>query len=354
MPEIPYLPIFELTRGNVVECIHWGSIAVADRNGRLAAWYGDPDAVTFLRSSAKPFQALPFIEHEGAQAFNLTLREVAIICASHSGTDDHLQVIESIQAKTGVHESDLLCGTHPPGDRPTAEALLLRGEQPSPNRHNCSGKHTGMLAYTRLLARHQSLPAAEYIDPNHPIQKEILGTFASMCSLQPEAVELGTDGCSAPNFAVPLRNAAIAFARLCDPQGLSEERARACRLITSAMTSNPDMVGGPGKFDTELMQVGQGRIVCKGGAEGYQAIGLLPGTLGPDSPALGITLKIADGDARDSARHAVALEVLRQLGALTSHDLEQLHSYGPGFPVLNWRKLHVGDAYPTFTLKRTD
>jgi L-asparaginase II len=174
-----------------------------------------------------------------------------------------------------------------------------------------------------------------------------------MCDLAPEQVFTGTDGCSAPNFAVPLKNAALAYARLCDPSELPSERAEACRQITTAMTSHPDMVGGPGRFDTLLMEAAQGKIVAKGGAEGYQGLGILPGVLGPGSPALGIVFKISDGDLRNRARPAVALEILSQLGALTAPQMRSLSKFGPTFPIHNWRKIVVGQARPCFELSNT-
>jgi L-asparaginase II len=117
MTDPPYLPVYELSRGNTVESIHDGAVAVVDVTGKLIAWYGDPNATTFLRSSAKPFQALPFIESRGHEAFGLTPKEIALLCASHSGTDEHVAVARSIQAKTGVQEVELLCGVHEPMDR---------------------------------------------------------------------------------------------------------------------------------------------------------------------------------------------------------------------------------------------
>ncbi len=187
MPKSPYQPIFELSRGNIPESIHFGALAVVDSRGVLVAHYGDPQAVTFLRSSAKPFQAMPFLEHGGQAAYNLSPREIALICASHSGTDEHYTAVKGLQAKTGVKETDLLCGTHELTHRPTIEAMRNRNEQLTPNRHNCSGKHTGMLAYTLLkkISLEQSPDNPPYVDPNHPIQKEILLTFAEMCSLEP-------------------------------------------------------------------------------------------------------------------------------------------------------------------------
>lgn len=357
MTKSPYLPIFELTRGNTVESVHNGAVAVVDVHGNLVASFGDPNTITFLRSTAKPFQALPFFEHNGPAVFNLTSPEKAIICASHSGTDEHVAVVLSIQKKAGVDESELLCGVHEPYHKPTADRLHDQKEPLTSNRHNCSGKHTGMLSYVRLKQRSgEKLPAdLAYIDLAHPVQKEILSTFAEMCALPVDQVRLGIDGCSAPNFAVPLRNAALAFARLCDPEAgdvRPSARATACHTITSAMMSSPEMVGGPGRFDTVLMQMIHGKIVSKAGAEAYQGIGLMPGALGPGSPALGIAMKIGDGDDRKKARTAIALEVLRQLGAVSTADLEALADFGPTYKLYNWRKIVVGQAYPTFQLER--
>ncbi len=347
----PYLPIFELLRGTAVESIHYGAIAVVNARGQLIASHGDPQITTFLRSSAKPFQILPFLESGGHTTYQLSRREIAIICASHHGTDEHVAVVQSIQKKTGVSENDLLCGVHPPFDELTTRGMQQRAEQPTPNRHNCSGKHTGMLAYAHLGGQ----ATEDYINPLHSIQQTILHTFAEMVDLPVEKVAQGIDGCSAPIFSVPLQNAARAYARLCDPeQGgvLPATRAEACRLVTEAMTTQPDMVGGPSSFDTRLMQVTHGRIVAKGGAEGYQGIGLLPGALGPGSPALGITIKISDGDLKTRARSAVSLEALRQLGALSAKEMEALAEFGPFLPVYNWRKLVVGQARPCFELKK--
>lgn len=356
-----YQPMFQLTRGEIVESIHYGAIAVVDAKGKLYAWHADPYAITFLRSSAKPFQAIPLFENGGIQHYKLTTHEVALICASHSGTDEHFEVVRSIQAKTGVSEDELMCGVHPPYHKPTADALAARGETITSNRHNCSGKHTGMLAYARIKG-YSLPPDFPYIDPSHPVQQDILHAFAEICQIPVDEVHLGVDGCSAPNFAVPLYNSALAFARLCDPSGLPDKRAQACHAIAEAMMAHPDMVGGPDNFDTLLMQALPGKLVCKGGAEGYQAFGLMPGALGPGSPALGISLKVSDGDLkghnrpvedpRGRVRPAVSLEILHQLGAVTSQEVDCLSDFGPTFIVENWRHVVVGQASPCFQLQR--
>lgn len=341
-----YVPLLELTRGGARESLHYGAVAVADRTGHTLAHVGNPHTRTFLRSTAKPFQALPFVESGGAAAIGLTPDEIALLCASHSGTDDHVAVVNCIQAKAGLSEDLLQCGTHPPFDKATAEALQRQDLAPTPNRHNCSGKHSGMLAFARL----QGWPLEDYLNPTHPAQQIILETFAEMCGLSAAEVAVGVDGCSAPNFAVPLYNASLGYARLCDPQGLPAARKAACDALCAAMKENPKMVAGPGCFDTRLMEVSAGRVLSKGGADGYLGLGLPPGVLAEASPGIGITIKIADGDPSGRARAAVALDVLRQLGVLSEAELDELADFGPVRPLQNWRGIEVGMAKPVFDL----
>lgn len=345
-----YQPVLEITRGQTVESVHFGAISIVDSKGSLIAEFGDPDSVTYLRSTSKPLQVVSFLEHGGLEKFNLTLREIALICGSHAGTDEHMDVLESLQSKVGVAEADLLCGTHPIRHKPTREAMQARGEEPTQNRHNCSGKHTGMLAYARLLGIPGANTQLPYINPEHPVQRNILSAIAAMCELSPVDIKIGVDGCSAPNFAMPLRNAALAFARLCEPVDMIKERADACYLITEAMTAHPYMVGGPDSFDTSLMTAASGRIISKGGAEGYLGLGLMPGALGSGSRGIGIAIKIADGDPRGRARPPVALEILRQLGVMTAEELISLAGFGPVVQINNWRGIEVGTSRPNFKL----
>ena len=366
-----YQPFVEVTRGGMVESTHYGAVAIADAHGNLVAWSGDPDQSAYLRSSAKPLQALPLVASGAAEKFGLAPRQLAVVCASHTGTDMHVEVIASIQERVGVREADLLCGVQAPGDRETARRLEAEGLLPTPLRHNCSGKHSGMLA----LARHIDAPTQDYVNPEHPVQKRILQAVAEMCGVAPESIELATDGCSAPVFGLPLRAAATAFARLADPSGLPPTRAAACQAIFRAMTSHPEMVAGPGRFDTRLMQVTGGRLLAKGGAEGFQAIslpGASPGgppwpatpyaplrgpaaASGPDkdagpSPALGMAFKIADGDLGRRALSVAVLAVLGSLGAMQESELDEMSPFAAR-RLTNDRGLVVGEIRPCLDLQ---
>jgi len=348
-------PLFELTRGHVVESVHAGSIAVADSQGNLLAAYGDPNMVTFLRSSAKPLQVLPFVEYGGVEHYGFTPRELALACASHQTAQIHLETVETMQQKAGIQESALQCGAHLPGDAAMLRFVISSDIKPTANFNNCSGKHTAMLAYAKMRA----LPLENYLDINHPIQQDILSTLAEMCKFERDAVELGIDGCSAPNFALPLYHAALGFAHLCDPREFPEPRRAACRKVTSAMTTHPEMISGVGEFDCELMKISAGTVITKRGAEGFQAIGILPGTLRPDSPGIGIAFKVVDGDVGrmnetlesvSRARPAVALEILQQLSALDEEQISALSSFGPSKPIKNHRGLVTGKSHPVFHL----
>ena len=334
-----YAPMIEVWRGPVIESIISGAAAVVTPDGKLVYGYGDVEAVTYLRSTAKPLQVLPFVEAGGVEAFGLTDRELALLCASHSGTDEHVAVVREIQRKIGVQESDLLCGAHMPYDSATAEEMIRRGEKPTSNRHNCSGKHTGMLASAVL----NGFAKEEYLGFDHPVQKLILQTVSEMTDVPLDQIHLGVDGCSAPVFAIPLRSAALAMARLADPTGLPPRRAAACRKIVQAMTAHPFMVAGPNRFDTLVMELAGGKIFAKAGAEGYQGMGVLG--VNP----LGITFKIADGDQGGRARPMVATEILRQLGVLTTDQLAALAAFDLRSNT-NWRKLVVGEFKSAFQL----
>lgn len=351
----PYRELFQLTRGRIVESIHFGAIAVVDAGGRLLYSYGDPQSISFLRSSAKPFQALPFFERGGPQHFGLSQKEQALICASHEGSDEHVRTVEGIQRKAGIQEGDLQCGVHMPGDAAAYKSLIARGEQPSPNRNNCSGKHSGLLACAKM----RGLPLKNYLELDHPVQQDILTTLAEMSDYPQERIEVGIDGCSAPNFALPLFNAALAYARLCDPAELPASRAEAARSITAAMTTYPEMISGRGEFDCRLMQADTGHILSKRGAEGFQAIGLMPGVAGASPRGIGIAFKVSDGDLLfrtldieplNRVRPAVTLEILRQMDVLGGDLAGGLADFGPVLPVKNHRGLVVGESRPSFQL----
>ena len=342
-----FQPLFLTTRNGHHESVHYGVVVVVTADGNLYANVGDSQVSTFTRSSAKPFQCIPLLELGGKDRFQLSLEELALICASHSGTDEHLRFLSDLQQKIGITESDLLCGTHFPFDKTSKQKLKDLDLSPTPNHHNCSGKHTGMLAQAKL----RGAPLERYTENEHPVQQGILSVFAEMCELDPEEILVGRDGCSVPTYSVPLFNAAWGWAKLTDPTKLSPARAESCQQIAEAMTRKPFFVGGPGRLDTRLMESFPHKLISKAGAEAFQAIGILPNAIKPGSPALGIALKISDGDQGKRALPAVTLEVLRQLEVLSEEELQKMADLGPIQTSHNQAGIVTGKAKPCFQLQ---
>jgi L-asparaginase II len=321
-----------VTRGDCVESVHHGSIAVVDQDGNLVAHAGDPDLFLYFRSSAKPIQAIPVIESGAADHFGFTPAELALCCASHSGTPRHQQQVLAMLAKLGLNDGVLQCGSPAPYDE-NAFARVEAGLDPrTPLGCDCSGKHTGMLAACLQLG----YPIDDYLNPNHPLQQSILGLIAEACAVERESIALGTDGCSLPTFGSTLRAFARSYAVLADPQIHREALTR----LRDAMMAHPENVGGPGQHVTDLMEAGKGAIVAKSGAEGLICIGV-------PARGLGIAIRIADGSFR--AHPVVTAEVLRQLDVVPQSVLDavlELHD-----PTLyNHNRRVVGEIRPAFTL----
>lgn len=319
-------------------------MAAVTPEGRLVAFQGDPAAETFLRSAAKPFQCLPLLLAGVAERFSLEPADLALICASHGGTPAHAQRAADLLARGGFGVEDLLCGAHWPMDAAAAEELRREGKEPTPLHNNCSGKHAGMLLACRLL----DLPTDSYLDAGHPWQRRILAHVADFHGLPAESIAQGTDGCSVPTFRVSLAASARAYAALADPAAAGVgretggETAAAVARVVRAMTGAPEMVAGPGRFTTRLMQATGGRVLAKEGAEGFYGLAVR----GP--VALGIAIKIADGGER--CRDGVVLDVLRQLGSLSGAEFAELEELYER-PLVNHRGVRVGEVRPEVDLE---
>jgi L-asparaginase II len=321
-------PLVEVLRAGHAESIHHGHVAVVDETGRLLAWAGDPRVPVFPRSSYKPFQALPVVESGAFARSGLGADALALIAGSHGGTDAQAALAGTILARAGTDERSLRCGAHVPYDDATAAALRARGESPGPLRHNCSGKHAGML----LLARHLGAPLDTYIDSSHPVQRRIAARFEEVLGepwLEPQAA---IDGCSAPTPRMPIATLARSFALLALGRDASGRAVPGIAAVRDAMTAHPENVASEGRLDTLLMQVLRGRVVSKAGAEGMHAVGLL-------DRGVGIAVKVSDGTRRALGPAVVA--VLDRLGLLDASERAALRMQAE-MRLRNFAGLEVG------------
>lgn len=318
-------------RGETIESVHAGHLIVMDGERNTIVSIGEPSTVTFFRSAAKAFQMIPCITSRAADAFGFDEQEIALAVASHSGEEMHVTIAARMLEKAGISESDLRCGAHLPFSSRTSQAMLRAGEEPTQRHNNCSGKHAAMLAF----AKHIGADIATYDLPEHPIQREILRTVAEFCEVKESDIELGIDGCAAPNFALPLRAMAFGFLNLIAPGRFRADVQTACSRIVQAMMVHPDLIGGSDRLDTMIMKAARGRLISKVGADGVWLCGILPCDEFPSGAA--IALKIADGDDH-KARPVVSVEVLRQLGILSNADLADVSP----MPVKNRRGDTVG------------
>jgi L-asparaginase II len=337
-------PLVEVLRGPIVESRHRGHMIAVDGHGNTVTSLGTPDTVTYIRSSAKPFQALPLVASGAADQFGFTEKEIAVACGSHSGEPQHVETVLSMLAKIGMDQTALKCGVHDPFNVEVSRELVRTRQSPSVLQNNCSGKHAGMLA----LAKYLGAPIDAYDQPDSPVQQQIAKTVAAFSDVPLDSLVIGTDGCAAPVFGLPVRAMAVMYARLISPPPQFEGPVTdACRRIVEAMINFPEMVGGStGRLDTELIRAANGRLISKIGAEGVYTVGALPCA---DWPAgLGFALKVEDGDDH-RARPPAVIEALRQLGLLDELDLTALAAYAPT-RIKNRRGDLVGEARAAFTL----
>jgi len=337
--------LVEVRRGSITESRHRGFIVAVTGEGEEIARLGAGEVLTYLRSSAKPHQAIPLVATGAADRFNFTPAEIAVACGSHSGETVHTEMVAAMLAKIKLTKDALHCGTHEPFDKNVARELRANCIEPDVLQNNCSGKHTGMIA----LALHLNAPVETYERPENPVQKQIAETIAQFSDVALEDIAVGTDGCGVPVFGVTVSRMALMYARLVAPPADFDKQTRdACARIVKAMTAHPEMVGGTTeRLDTELMRATNGAVISKVGAEGVYTAGVLPSSRFPHG--LGLAIKIEDGEDR-RARPTVVIESLRQLGVLDEKALTKLTPYA-SFPIKNNLRETVGQVTPKFNLK---
>lgn len=333
MPEVSDPVLVEVLRGDTVESLHRGAVVVIDADGKAVLALGDVDRPVFPRSAVKAIQALPFVESGAADAYGFDDRELALACSSHSGEAAHVALAEAMLAKAGLGETALECGAHWPSSQDAMIGLARAGKVPTQLHNNCSGKHSAFLC----TCRHSGISHAGYVGAGHAFQEMVRRTMEEVTGAAHGPQNRGTDGCSIPTYAVPLRSLAQGFARMATGNGLGRDRAAAAKRLMSACMAEPFYVAGTGRACTRLMDAAPGRIFVKTGAEGVFCAAL-------EELGLGIAIKCDDGASR--AAEVVVSQVLASLlrkdeglsARLASLARPELH---------NWRGTHVGRLRPT-------
>ncbi len=275
--------LLKITRGNNIETLHNGWICVLDKSKKILYKKGNINDCIFLRSATKPIQAIPLIDNN----IKVTQEELAVICASHSGSERHINILKGLLKNYHINPSDLQCGIH--------ESLTVS----SPNilHNNCSGKHIGMLC----VCKKNNWDLGSYLNPSHPLQKLILNKIKELS--ETKKIFTATDGCSAPTFALPVINIAKMFSNFTPDKKYSK--------IITAMRLNPYLIGARDQIDSEIIEASNGKFVSKVGAEGIIVVAY-------DGNCA--VVKIADGSQK--ARSIVTLRLLIKLGWLKESDIK--------------------------------
>ena len=327
--------LVEAWRGGIVESLHRGSIAVVDADGNVHTALGDIDRPVFPRSAVKALQALPLVESGAAERFGLGDEALALACASHRGEDIHVRTATAMLAQAGLDAGVLECGAHWPYDEASTRALAARGEAPSALHNNCSGKHSGFACLGCAMAGSADARGflRGYIRPEHPVMREVGAALQAATGFDLSRTAVGTDGCSIPTCAIPLRHLALGFARFGTGVGLRGGHAQAARRLRAAVAAAPLLVGGTGRVDSRIAAHFGDRVFSKVGAEGMYCAAL-PGR------GLGIAIKMDDGNNARACEVALAA-LLESLLELDDADAALLRGISDA-SLLNWNGIEVG------------
>jgi L-asparaginase II len=340
-------PLADVLRGDFVESRHFGHLLVADAGAAAPVLApGSLDVPVVCRSAIKSLQALPLLERGVADELRLSEVDLALVVASHEGTDRHVAAVRDLLERTGLREDDLPCGPHAPFDAATRRAMLARGEAPARAHNNCSGKHAGFLMLTRALGR----PLTEAVDPDAEPQRLVRAAVADLAGVDPDEIGVAVDGCGAPTLELDLSALARAFARLMDRAhhalnrpDEADVRDRACARILTAVTNEPFYLSGDGRLCAALVRSFPGRVWPKNGAEGVYVCGVRP----PVGPSRALAIKVVDGATR-GYEAAVVLSVCALLGEPVPESLQRFVER----PVRNTRGDRVGVVRPTDEVRR--
>jgi L-asparaginase II len=303
--------LVEVTRGQTVESTHRGAFCVMDQNHQIVMQSGDIDTPIFPRSSIKAIQALALLESGAADEYGFSAEEIALSCASHNGEVRHTAVATSMLHKMGLSKEQLQCGSHWPMNEEIGRILAMEGETPNTLHNNCSGKHSGFLAYLK----HNKVNPTAYGEQGHPLQQLNKKNLEEVCEVNLDDAPVGIDGCAIPTWAIPLKNLAWGFARYSKPEDhFDANRSAAMKRITESVFQHPYMIAGKDRYDTRLMETFPNKAFVKVGAEGVFC-GFIP------EKGYGFAIKCDDGTFRGA--EVILSALLNDLDVITKDDFEK-------------------------------
>lgn len=319
----------EAVRGNWVENRHRGAFVVIDADGQVIASAGDIERPVFPRSAIKSMQALAIFDRHAVERFHHSSEELALACASHHGEEVHTSRVGGFLQRMGLSEATLECGAHQPTNGAAREALRERHEEPSALHNNCSGKHAGMLS----VALAMGVPTEGYVSREHDVQRAVRAAVELVIGEELTEDRCGTDGCSIPTWAAPIRAWAHGFARMATGNGLDAGHAAGAQALFDAATTHPLLVAGTGHLDTLVMEAFGGRVMQKGGAEGVQCGAIR-------DKGWGYALKCDDGNM--AASQAMVAALLLKFAEPDEEQRKVLEQFARQ-PTVNVRKMVVGE-----------
>ena len=315
----------QVIRGQQIESSHNVHVMVCDSNENTIYSQGTLNQKIYPRSAIKALQALALFTTGAYKKFSLTPSEITLACASHSGQTEHVEVIRHWLLKLGLSTENLECGGHWPTNQNAAHELIKKNNSYSAIHNNCSGKHTGFLADALAL----EVDTKNYIQLQHPVQKEVKKLIENFCSYQIDNNSIAIDGCSIPTYFMPLKSLALGMARFADIDNSQTELSTAKQIIFNSIQQNPFYLAGQDRYCTLMTtELGENGFV-KIGAEGV-IMASLP------KNKLGIVIKSEDGASRST--ELAMTWVLKQLNILSENTFNKFSEV----PVENWNRIRTG------------
>jgi L-asparaginase II len=305
----------EATRTDRREALHLIHVICCDASGNVLGHFGDPEYPTYFRSAAKPFQLLAALKLRPALVEECSDQEIAVMASSHNGERGHIDAVRGLQARYGLWEDLLQCGTHPPYHARANWEYGRDGTDITSVHCNCSGKHTAML----LASQAREWPFKDYTDAHHPMQEADTAQIARYLDRNPITVEYGVDGCNVPTWWLTLRECALCFARFSSPEwAQSDFERRAIERIFDAYHRAAWFASGTGRFETPFNSESDGKWLAKIGGEGIFCVGFR-------NRGIGLVVKVIDGNSR--AIPPALLHAMKTWGLIDSSQLQRLKDW---------------------------